>query len=514
MDAATRYASEFVLSRPAVVVLHAPTGYLKTSTVRVAAQQARDALVVDCRDAVAPGDISKALSASAAWYAADGVSTFLAFDNAEAALARPAVLEAIHDVLRHRAPAQTIAICTRQPFPLPAAVLATSLELTIDDLAVDVFAELAGRELAPERVAEIAALTLGWPMPTYRLAAIAAAAPTGVPLLQCASRALDRLLLDIRLDFLERLPHARRERLMAAYRDDKDAVIAYTEPEMRRNMLASKLARVDGVLLRDGARHRIPGILLAALEIASNAAVPQPGGSRTIADPTIVFDVLTGDVLANGEIVRLPPREYEVLANLAIKNRHVPYDVLLEEIWGDANDDTARLKVTVGRLRKRLGFGTVQSVSAGFVGGPNVTCTLSELEAFPFGPAPLTEANLERLESIRNRYVRGKAGISRGWPWYTSWAAKIDAFIERALLALGRDALAREDYAVALQRARDAIAIDGVGQDAHEVALRALVGQGNVVGARRMLSQYTGTLRALDIAPPAALTAIVSDIAS
>jgi hypothetical protein len=507
LDAATRYARDFLLSRPALVVLRAPTGYLKTSTVRIAAQRVSDAVVVDCRDVAQPEDLARALAASSAWSTTGAVARFLAFDNAEAALARPAVLAEIHEALRRRAPDQTIAICTRRSFPLPAEVLGSAIELTLDDLAVDVETELAERGLPAARVAEIRALTLGWPMATYRLASIAAGCPAEAPLLAFESRALDRLLLDVRLDFVDRLPAPQRERLLAAHQGDKHALREYVEPGSRRDLLASKLARTEGILLRDGVQHRIPGILLRSLEMGA-AAHP----ARPAADPAIVFDVLSGEIVANGAVVRLPRREYEVLANLAIKGRHVPYDVLLEEVWGDANDDIAKLKVTVGRLRKRFGFGTVQSVNAGFVAGSNVTCSLAQLEEFAGGSALLATNDVQRLVAIRDRYANGKAGLTRGWPWYTTWAAKVDALVERAIVALGRYALAHGDDALALECAREAIALDEVGQESHELAVRALMAQGNVVAARQLLARYGVTLRrALDIALPEGLAQLVRD---
>ncbi|MDB5071785.1 MAG: hypothetical protein JWM87_2896, partial [Candidatus Eremiobacteraeota bacterium] len=252
MDAATRYAREYLLGRPAVVVLRAPTGYLKTSSTRIAAQRSRASLILDCRELASAAALGAALSGHAAG-APDGaaVDDFIAFENAEAALANPGVMAAIHAALERRGARQTIAICTRRPFPLPAAVAGDAVELTHDDLAVDVRGELAKRGLPRERIAEIHALTLGWPMPTYRLAALAAACPAGVPLTACTSRGYERLLQDIRLDFVDRLSPERRAWLLAAYRRDRDALAGGTAFEPDRDLLAHKLARADGLLLRD-----------------------------------------------------------------------------------------------------------------------------------------------------------------------------------------------------------------------------------------------------------------------
>lgn len=514
MDAATRYAREYLLGSPAVVVLRAPTGYLKTSSTRIAAQRSRSSLILDCRELASGAAVEAALTSHVPSAPAGGpVDDFIAFENAEAALAKPDVMAAIQAALERRGARQTIAICTRRPFPLPAGVLGDAVELTHDDLAVDVRAELAKRGLARERIAEIHALTLGWPMPTYRLAALAAACPADVALTACASRGYERLLQDVRLDFIDRLSPERHAWLLRAYRHDRDALPGGAAFEPESDLLALKLARSDGLLLRDGVHERVPGIVLAALDAAARPAV-QSAPARDAA-PAVAFDVLSSEITAGGEVVRLPRREFEVFANLAVKGGHVPYDVLLEEVWGDADDDHAKLKVTVGRLRKRLGFETIRSAGAGFAAGANVSCTLAELEELVSAPPPLGAAALARLDAMRVRYRRDLAGTARNWRWYTPWSAKVDALVERGGVALGTKALQERRYDIALVRARDAIALNPVSQDAHELALRALVAQDNVVGARQLLAAYGATLRrTLGMPVPDALARIVRDIAS
>ncbi|HEY0615837.1 MAG TPA: winged helix-turn-helix domain-containing protein [Candidatus Elarobacter sp.] len=514
MDAATRYAHEYLLAEPALVVLHAPTGYLKTSTTRIAAQLTAGALIVDCRELRTPGDVAAlAGRRQTRRHGACGVTDFLAFENAEAVTGQTAVLDAIHDTLRHRGPSQTIAICTRRPFPLPADLLATALHLGHEDLALDVAEELRGRGLSAERLEEIHRLTLGWPMPAYRLAALAEASPPRIALAGAASRGYERLLQDVRLDFIDRLDPERRRSLCEAHGADREALLAFDEPATRCSLLRSKLSRTDGLLLRDGGRYRIPGIVVAALDaeiapVAETVAKPEPARA-------ILFDVLSGKVTSNGEALRLPRRELELFANLAIKARHVSYDVLLEEVWGDGGDDHAKLKVTVGRLRKRLGFDSIKSLDAGYAIGENVTCTLAELEELAAAAEPYGAQTIARLEAIRARHRLGMSGIARNWPWYTAWSAKIDAFVEHVDVALARHALAQRRHGAALDCARDAIALNPLSQDAHEVALRALVAQGSTVAARQTLASYAAALHeTLAIDPPERLSRIVREIAS
>src|ERR1700681_665203 len=114
MDAAARYAREYLLRLPGIIVLRAPTGYLKTSATRIAARLARASTIVDCLELASAADVAAALAGHVAplRVGGDRVEDFIAFENAEAALARPDVLAAIGGVLSHRAPRGTIAICT------------------------------------------------------------------------------------------------------------------------------------------------------------------------------------------------------------------------------------------------------------------------------------------------------------------------------------------------------------------------------------------------------------------
>jgi DNA-binding winged helix-turn-helix (wHTH) protein len=231
--------------------------------------------------------------------------------------------------------------------------------------------------------------------------------------------------------------------------------------------------------------------------------------------PAIVFDVLAGEVTLGGETVQLPKRELEVFVNLAVKGGHVPPDALLEEIWGGAGDDHAKLTGTVRRLRKRLGFSSVRSVDGGYMLSENVTCTLAELAEFACAPAPPSPATLAQLDAIRLRHRHYALGVARHWPWYGAWVAKIEAFVESADVTLGYHALAQYRYTAALERAHDAIALNAVSQPGHELALRVLIAQGNVVAARQLLGAYETTLRrTLGIGLPESLERIIHEIVS
>ena len=61
-------------------------------------------------------------------------------------------------------------------------------------------------------------------------------------------------------------------------------------------------------------------------------------------------------VLRTGEIVRLTPKEYDVLAHLARDaGKVIGHRDLLVAVWGAAHkDDTQYLRVVVGQLRQKL----------------------------------------------------------------------------------------------------------------------------------------------------------------
>lgn len=98
------------------------------------------------------------------------------------------------------------------------------------------------------------------------------------------------------------------------------------------------------------------GELLARLRANLRQATHQgvPPGPLTIGDVTI--DLETRRILRAGEVVRLTPKEFEVLAMLA---RHpgkvVGHRDLLTSVWGAAHaEDTQYLRVVVGQIRQKL----------------------------------------------------------------------------------------------------------------------------------------------------------------
>lgn len=96
------------------------------------------------------------------------------------------------------------------------------------------------------------------------------------------------------------------------------------------------------------------GELLARLRVSMRASISETIGPVTAGDITI--DIERRRVRRSGEIVKLTPKEFEVLAHLA---RHhgkvISHGDLLTAVWGAAHvNDTQYLRVVVGQLRHKL----------------------------------------------------------------------------------------------------------------------------------------------------------------
>lgn len=96
------------------------------------------------------------------------------------------------------------------------------------------------------------------------------------------------------------------------------------------------------------------GELLARLRVSMRASISETIGPVTAGD--ISIDIERRRVRRSGEIVKLTPKEFEVLAHLA---RHhgkvISHGDLLTAVWGAAHvNDTQYLRVVVGQLRHKL----------------------------------------------------------------------------------------------------------------------------------------------------------------
>ena len=98
------------------------------------------------------------------------------------------------------------------------------------------------------------------------------------------------------------------------------------------------------------------GELLARLRVALRHRVEREGGEPVIITGEVRIDLVNRLVSRAGEIVRLSPREYDLLAVLARSpGKVLTHRQLLTAVWGPAHEhDLQYVRVFIGQLRQKL----------------------------------------------------------------------------------------------------------------------------------------------------------------
>jgi two-component system, OmpR family, KDP operon response regulator KdpE len=95
--------------------------------------------------------------------------------------------------------------------------------------------------------------------------------------------------------------------------------------------------------------------LLARIRAALRHGVQARGSLPVISVGQIEIDLGARRVLRDGIAVRLSPKEYDLLAELAIHHgRPVRHSDLLRSVWGSERADLHYLRVYIGQLRTKL----------------------------------------------------------------------------------------------------------------------------------------------------------------
>lgn len=123
------------------------------------------------------------------------------------------------------------------------------------------------------------------------------------------------------------------------------------------------------------------GELLARLRAAIRNKLVRHGAGLKIVAGELEIDLVNRSVLKSGALVRLSPREYELLAELVKGNgRVLTQKQLLTKIWGPAGSDSIQyLRTYIAHLRQKLEKDhakpqhviTESGVGYRFVGGSN-----------------------------------------------------------------------------------------------------------------------------------------------
>jgi len=95
--------------------------------------------------------------------------------------------------------------------------------------------------------------------------------------------------------------------------------------------------------------------LLARIRAALRHGVQARGSPPVICVGQIEIDLGARRVTRDGQAVRLSPKEYDLLAELAIQQgRPVRHGDLLRSVWGSEQADLHYLRVYIGQLRTKL----------------------------------------------------------------------------------------------------------------------------------------------------------------
>jgi two-component system KDP operon response regulator KdpE len=98
--------------------------------------------------------------------------------------------------------------------------------------------------------------------------------------------------------------------------------------------------------------------LLARLRAALRHGVQARGSEPVVRTGALAIDMGLREVRLGGVGVKLSPKEYDLLCELALSlGRPVTHAALLRAVWGSERADIQYLRVYVGQLRQKLGDG-------------------------------------------------------------------------------------------------------------------------------------------------------------
>ena len=95
--------------------------------------------------------------------------------------------------------------------------------------------------------------------------------------------------------------------------------------------------------------------LLARIRSALRHGVQVKGAPPIVKSGDVEIDFVHRSVRKAGQDVRMPRREFDLLAALALQQgKPVSHETLLKEVWGSADTDIRNLRVFVGQVREKI----------------------------------------------------------------------------------------------------------------------------------------------------------------
>lgn len=233
----------------------------------------------------------------------------------------------------------------------------------------------------------------------------------------------------------------------------------------------------------------------------------------------VVIELLAARITVCGRDVRVSEKEFELLALLGSAQTMLSRARIGEALWDhlDPEEWPNNLKVTLSRLRRRLGMRDVVLVTDGrYRLSPTIEVDLPRAEALlRNAAAPALEA--ERRESLVELTVAcSSAGAVRyeRYGWAHGLRTRIEAVACGASIALAKNALADGHLNEAIRFAGLAASVDPYDEAATEITIRSHIARGDADAARREYRRYAVALsRELGATPSLGLAKLVQDSA-
>jgi DNA-binding SARP family transcriptional activator len=224
----------------------------------------------------------------------------------------------------------------------------------------------------------------------------------------------------------------------------------------------------------------------------------------------------TGEVRRNGEPVPLRDREREIVVAIAVQPDPISVERLGELLFPDRDpaNSANTVKVTVCRLRRRLGDDVIVHRQRGYALGPRATSDLAQARTFLLRHAAhgagVSPRERERILVLaRNLRREPLPGLSR-----CAWHEAVARFAQRAgrdiAMLLARRAIDSRELQAAVGIARELTYEDACDEEAWELLIRAQLELGERVAARhgfRILA--TALAKDLELLPSPSIRRLV-----
>ncbi len=249
-------------------------------------------------------------------------------------------------------------------------------------------------------------------------------------------------------------------------------------------------------LLAKGEAQKELALLRSALS-TERANTAQEANHCAPSESCVRIELFSGKVMLGDDEIRLPHREAAVLFTLAAHpQRSTESKRLALAIWPDLDAEQARaaMKVTVTRLRSRLGRGAfVRFAGGNYVLSDEVGVDLTDLDNALHTYA--IDASIEDVERFKRVLSAYRPPRLRDAPWFGHIESALVRSAHRLADVLAEHAARRGDAAALREIGAALLASDAGDEQGCLLLLRSHVMEGNLAAARAEYERFAQRLR-------------------